>query len=604
MRATSCRPRGALRETANQRDARANSFDRDDPRCGNVPPMSRVGRGLAVAVPAALLVSGLASCRPRDAAAPDGGRLPDDDAGPLPTEDGGSAAPLRMIAPMSTAFVSTRRPTLRWTLPAGVLGAHVEICADAECTAALVEFDAEGDHGTPPGDLDPGAVFWRACALGAPAASCSPYRWSFVVPRRSTPRDTSWGTFPDHDRDGYGDVIVGAPGPAATTGIVFRYSGGAAGLAPAVFAMDFTPLGSGVRNYGTSVAMVGVVIGGRGPAVAIGGFGKVFLTMYGRGVTEIPSGGPDTPYGFASAGAGDVDGDGFADLIVGSSNDGAGSTVVLLNYGGAYIEPGGVEIPLYVGESSGYIVPSGATSERFGRSLSSAGDVDGDGLADVIIGAPGASRAYVYRGEPSRPVTATPIVLEGPPGSRFGTSVACAGDVNGDGLSDVVVGAPLADRAYVYLGDEATGLVATPIELSAPGAVAADLGWSVAGAGDVDGDGFGDVVVGAPAAESGFGRAFVYSGSTIGLGTTPTAALVGAEPSGADFGRTVAGLGDVDGDGVDDIAVGAPGAPPGLRGAVLIFRGAVGGIATSPAWRLDGRGGDDQGFGAAIARAL
>jgi hypothetical protein len=163
--------------------------------------------------------------------------------------------------------------------------------------------------------------------------------------------------------------------------------------------------------------------------------------------------------------------------------------------------------------------------------------------------------------------------------ARLGDSVASAGDVNGDGYADVIVGARLYDAgqtdegaAFIFLGsadgvlDGNPASAATQLE-SNQGASA--FGWSVAGAGDVDGDGYADVIVGAPsydAGESDEGAAFVFHGGASGIadGNPASAATQlesnqekGVQPAGPNFGESVAGAGDVDGDGYADVIVGA-----------------------------------------------
>jgi hypothetical protein len=141
----------------------------------------------------------------------------------------------------------------------------------------------------------------------------------------------------------------------------------------------------------------------------------------------------------------------------------------------------------------------------------------------------------------------TPTSLTGPSGSFFGFAVACAGDVNGDGFADLVIGTDDGSTAYVYLG-AATGLNPSPTTLAAPSG-SSFFGQAVAGAGDVNGDGYADFVVGADPS----GTAYVYLGGASGLGASP---LTLTGPTGANFGVAVGSSGDVDGDGYADVIVG------------------------------------------------
>jgi hypothetical protein len=150
----------------------------------------------------------------------------------------------------------------------------------------------------------------------------------------------------------------------------------------------------------------------------------------------------------------------------------------------------------------------------------------------------------------------------------FGISVAGAGDVNGDGYADVIVGADLADNgesyegmAFVYLGGASGGTPPGPSWTADGDQGSAYFGGSVSGAGDVNGDGYADVIVGArnyDAPENGEGQAFVYLGSASGLATTPASILdMPLDQADAWFGNSVAGAGDVNGDGYADVIVGA-----------------------------------------------
>ena len=154
--------------------------------------------------------------------------------------------------------------------------------------------------------------------------------------------------------------------------------------------------------------------------------------------------------------------------------------------------------------------PTGAAVGDFlGWSVAAAGDVNGDGYADVIVGAwandtggTNAGAVYVYFGGPTADAVADVTLFAEAPGDVFGITVAGAGDVNGDGYDDVIVGATQNDaagvnagRAYVYFGGLGMDAVA---DLTLTGEAAGDnFGISVAAAGDVNGDGYDDVIVGA-----------------------------------------------------------------------------------------------------------
>lgn len=249
-----------------------------------------------------------------------------------------------------------------------------------------------------------------------------------------------------------------------------------------------------------------------------------------------------------------------------------------------------------------------ATLDHLGSSVSSAGDVDGDGTPDLIVGAPdadphglaNAGSAYIYSGATGALIWQFDGVAEE---HSLGTSVSGAGDVDGDSFDDVIVGAPEADpgglsaagSAYVYSG--ATGALIWQFD----GVAAFDfLGWAVSGAGDVDGDDFDDLIVGAIQAEPGdivnTGSAFVYSGATgaviwrfDGVATQDN------------MGLSVAGAGDVNGDGFGDLIVGSmPGFSGGfiLAGSAFVYDGATGDLI----WRFDGTDGY-QILGAAVSGA-
>jgi hypothetical protein len=175
---------------------------------------------------------------------------------------------------------------------------------------------------------------------------------------------------------------------------------------------------------------------------------------------------------------------------------------------------------------------SNQDSARFGNAVASAGDVDGDGFDDVLVGAKWfhngpafyAGAAYLFRGSPAGLELAPAWRVLGPSTfAQLGFVVASAGDVNGDGYDDVLVGLPTLDdpqvdegAVYLYYGSP-TGLPLLPSWSLESDTVDTLLGYALAGAGDVNGDGFDDVVVGAynfDAGQRDEGRAFTYLGSS------------------------------------------------------------------------------------------
>ncbi len=324
----------------------------------------------------------------------------------------------------------------------------------------------------------------------------------------------------DVNNDGYSDVIVGTPwfdGGSTDEGRAYVYHGSSSGLSATP---DWTDEPDQVRAY----------------------------------------------FGVSVSTAGDVNGDGYSDVIVGAEGyDGGGGEV---DEGCAFV---------YLGSSSGlsespdWSAQSNQDSANFGKSVSTAGDVNGDGYSDVIVGAyrydggeTDEGRAYVYHGSSSGlSVSPNWSYESGQPNARFGYSVSRAGDVNGDGYSDVIVGAPYYDHgqtdeglAYVFHGSS-SGLSVSPNWRTDPDESNANFGHSVSGAGDVNGDGYSDVIVGAPFADNDDGLAFVYHGSSGGL---PTTADWTEDSPGSDewFGYSVSSAGDVNGDGYSDVIVGAP----------------------------------------------
>ena len=232
-------------------------------------------------------------------------------------------------------------------------------------------------------------------------------------------------------------------------------------------------------------------------------------------------------YGFAVANARDLDNDGYGDIIVGAP----------------YFDAGGVnagQVFVFFGTANGSltapkIIPSlfPAAENRFGYSVDGAGDINGDGRGDIVIGEPWKSDVYIregavwgYRTNADRSFTALWFVMGEQASAFLGMSVAGVGNIDSNFGADVVGGSKSWDngensegRIVVIRNNLASSIQSREINIAN-----AEFGTSVAAAGDVNGDGFNDVVVGAPGWGSGQaneGRAFVYYGGPTGLGASP-----------------------------------------------------------------------------------
>ncbi|MCX5801506.1 MAG: FG-GAP-like repeat-containing protein [Candidatus Eisenbacteria bacterium] len=294
-------------------------------------------------------------------------------------------------------------------------------------------------------------------------------------------------------------------------------------------------------------------------------------------------------FGFSVGTAGDVNGDGYSDVIVGAPNYANGQT----NEGRAYVYHGSAG---GLAATAAWTAESDQASADFGHSVGTAGDVNGDGYSDVIVGAYEYSngqtregRAYVYYGSAGGLAATAAWTAESDQANAcFGYSVGTAGDVNGDGYSDVIVGAPYYaagqpnyGRAFVYLGS-AGGLAVSAGWTAVSGG---SFGYSVGTAGDVNGDGYSDVIVGAYEYSNGQayeGCAFVYLGSAGGLAVS-AGWTAESDQAGAYFGRSVGTAGDVNGDGYSDVIVGAY-AYEYSNGQAYVYHGSAGGLAATAGW--------------------
>jgi hypothetical protein len=507
----------------------------------------------------------------------------------------------------------------------------------------------------------------------------------------------------DVNGDGIGDLLLGDHGasfwkPLPGGGSEFRLAGG---ITTVIFgkAGDWAPTLSlpggaydGLRFYGGaygdkigfSVAAAGDVNGdgkadliigapeadpggrtdagssfvvlGQGPNTAAGT--RYLDDLLGGLAFRLDGAAAEDNSGWSVAAAGDVNGDGFGDLIIGApyADPGgrwaAGSSYLV--FGKAAGWGAGLDLGTLDGSTGVRFDGVAGFQDESGTSVSSAGDVNGDGYADLFIGAPkvdlagkaNAGAGYIVFGKAVGWTSSLDLsTLNGSNGFRVtgaadgdqaGTSVAAAGDVNGDGIGDFIIGAYGADpngrnlagasyvvfgRAAGWGGDFDLGLLNGSNGFRLAGVAASDYsGFSVSTAGDVNGDGYADLIVGAyrasPDTGDFAGSTFVVYGKPSGwtasldLGTLDGSngfRLNGG--SGGWSGYVARSAGDVNGDWFDDLVIGAPYArPTGTDGAVYVVFGEASGAidrsGTPLADRLAGGSFDDRLFGLGGADSL
>jgi len=476
------------------------------------------------------------------------------------------------------------------------------------------------------GQTDEGRAFvyqGSATGLGSSAA------WTAESDQAAARFGISVATAGDVNGDGFSDVIVGAfayTNGQTNEGRAFVYHGSATGLGSSAAWTAESDQASAFFGY--SVGTAGDVNGDGFSDVIVGAYiydngelneGRVFA--YHGSATGLGSSAAWTAesdqasafFGYSVATAGDVNGDGFSDVIIGAINYTNGQT----QEGRAFVYHG---TATGLGSSAAWTAESDQASAFFGGSVGTAGDVNGDGFSDVIVGAihysngqTNEGQAFVYHGSATGLGSSAAWTAESDQvAANFGGSVGTAGDVNGDGFSDVIVGAEFFDngqtdegRVFVYHGS-ATGLGSSLAWTAESDQAAAEFGGSVGTAGDVNGDGFSDVIVGAihyTNGQTNEGGAFVYHGSAAALATSPAWTAESNQAS-AFFGGSVATAGDVNGDGFSDVIVGAVFYDNGQtdEGRAFVYLGSATGLATTSAWTAesDNAGGN---FGYSVATA-
>ncbi|MFO0647619.1 MAG: FG-GAP-like repeat-containing protein [Polyangiales bacterium] len=499
-----------------------------------------------------------------------------------PSGDGGmTAPPPRLLRPLSGTRVTSQRPTLRWELPAGLTRARVELCGDRACTRRITQQEVSGSSWRPPATLSPGVVFWHVLGLAADGSvAWTSATWEFQVRHRDTPVDSFYGPLRDFNGDGFDDLVAGTGYEVWQLHVYLGAPRGLQETAASILRSPDAPYfsgdiavgdvnGDGRADFGVGEGYFGDPLSSPSDGGVPNGIGHVHvftgdfdgLAVLRNQVVDLRSedGRPEDSHFGQHVALVDFNGDGFDDLIASRGTSDRNQPQVFL----------------FLGSSAG-IMNSPASTLRSTAldivanvAMCGVGDIDGDGYGDVAVGVSHSEHgAVLLHGNSGAQLESRleEVTAEGR-FLYFGQQIA-AGDVNGDRFTDVFVGS----RGQVSVvhgtseGMEMAPAITTP-PLGVPES-GGEFGGFLGVQGDLNGDGYLDLVAeGACDLEHQFadlsfrlcvdGVTYLYASSSAGVSSMWARHLISTTEEEGGLRHPIS-PGDLNGDGIDDLAVGVP----------------------------------------------
>lgn len=474
----------------------------------------------------------------------------------------------RLIAPLSTAIVSTRRPTLRWERPRGQSSATVEICSDRECQRQELVMTTSETAVRPMIDLATGVHFWRIATTTGGVVQRS-FAWQFRVLAGSGTVDSTLGNYADFNGDGYADLTLGMQG------LVSVHFGGPQGFSPTGGVRISNP--GPFSRFGQSIA-TNDLNGDGFSELIVGAPGVPIISELDQrklptGAVYVFRGGPDgltgqpsavihpalrfLAFGYSTISLSDANNDGYGDLgtsslTLNTSSGGHDGGRLHICFGG----PDELSNVAYVNVAPPEGLQSPIQRSSFPETLT-AGDFDGDGPIDVLVGIWGGLRPFVVLSSVAMTESPRAIFGGGASESDFG-AISRSGrcDLDGDGASEFVFGYGRSIASRIGIG-HFDGLSLDLNTVSLPVSGTGPIRTVPSCVADLNGDGMSDIVVavGALDLEATTTLYFLPGGhprTLIDTSRSSTLDIISAPFSGL---GAISGQGDFDRDGLSDLVV-------------------------------------------------